>query len=114
MRFYLLVFLLPPQMDPMIGSDEELQQRIDNYDEEVNQRRDKLKKAEAKHADVEDELQSTRGRQNDLTTKKGRLEAEAQVCGACAWSLTLSILLLNECYRLNETGLRAARLQYTR
>lgn len=66
-------------MSLFIDSDEELKDRISNYAEDVNKRKEKMKAEDNKRADLDDQLGASRKKQKDLTTMKGRLEAEAKV-----------------------------------
>lgn len=52
-----------------------------------------MKAEDNKRADLDDQLSASRQKQKDLTTTKGRLEAEAKVRGCFSWDFLLSYSL---------------------
>ncbi|KAF8903154.1 AAA domain-containing protein [Gymnopilus junonius] len=60
------------------GSLEELQARVDNFQDTVQLHKDKKLKEVRKKEDLEEELSAVQAEQRDLLAKLGRLEAEAE------------------------------------
>lgn len=61
------------------GTLEELQARVDGFQETVKLKKDKKLKEERKKEDLEEELGGVQAEQRDLLANRGRLEAEAEV-----------------------------------
>ncbi len=62
----------------LIGTEEELAERLRNFDDHIMQQKRKRKSEESKMEDIEDELKRTRHAHSAKLTDKGQLEGEAK------------------------------------
>lgn len=63
----------------MVGSDQEIQQRLDNFDKHIMDQRAKRKNESNKLSDLQDELQASRKVHVGSINMQGGLKAESDV-----------------------------------
>ena len=63
----------------LVGTDEELTDRLRNFDSHIAEQKRKRKEEEDKLQDLEEELASARKTHADKLTDRGQLEAEVNV-----------------------------------
>ena len=61
------------------GTDDELNSRLQHFDDHINLQKQKKKSENDKKLDLEDELSAVRQQHTDLVAHHGRLIAEAEV-----------------------------------
>jgi hypothetical protein len=62
----------------LLGSDEELQARLQNFDENISQQKKNRRRQESERQDLEDELAKARRTHVELVNEQGELAAEAK------------------------------------
>jgi hypothetical protein len=78
-----------------IGSDEEIQERLDNFESHIKSQKDKRGSEFSSLQDLEDELAASRKAHVILVNEQGQLKGEEKV----SWLVYFDALLLTVCDR---------------
>lgn len=78
----------------MVGTDEELEARLQNFDSHISEQKRKKKAEDGKKQDLEDELSNARRKHVELLQEQGSLRAEAKVNSRTSSSSTVTSSIL--------------------